>query len=143
MKRHSRTTDSLSLYRAEVDADDGLDSREVFKPTNQRRGAGRKTRQLCAQVAETLQQVLAESANPALQLLQVVEVAPAPDDTQLLVLTAPVVRTADFDLAGAANALHGATGWLRSQIAGAITRKRAPQLIFRVLPGRPGEEVQS
>ena len=143
MKRHPRTKDTLSHYRAEVDADDGLDPRDFFKPQNKPRGAGRKTQQLCAQVAETLQQVLAESADPSLQALQVVEVAPAPDATQLLVLTAPVVASADFDLEATAAALLGASGWLRSQIAGAVTRKRTPQLVFRVIPGLPGGEAQS
>jgi ribosome-binding factor A len=75
------------------------------------------------------------------QVLQVVEVAPAPDASQLLVLLAPVVTTADFDAAATSQAVLRASGWLRSQIAAAITRKRAPQLVFRVVPGLPGKPV--
>jgi ribosome-binding factor A len=142
MKRHPRTKDTLSHYRAEVDADDGLDPRDFIKSQNQPRGAGRKMQQLCAQVAETLQQVLGEATDPAIQLLQVVAVAPAPDASQLLVLLAPVVATADFDLAATTDALRIATGWLRSQVASSITRKRAPQLVFRVLPAAPRKDVQ-
>ena len=143
MKRRLRTKDTMSHDRAEVDAEDGLDPRDVFESKNQHRGADRKTQQLCAQVAETLQQVLGEAADQSVQALQVVEVVPAPDATQLLVLTAPVVNCTDFDLEATIAALLRASGWLRRQVAAAITRKRAPLLVFRVIPGLPEKEVQS
>jgi ribosome-binding factor A len=143
MERHSKAKDTLSHYRAEADSDDGLDPRDFFKSKNQPRGTGRKTQQLCAQVAETLEQVLGEASDPAVQVLQVVEVAPAPDASQLLVLLVPIVATADFDVEATSEALLRASGWLRSQVAAAITRKRAPQLVFRVIPAWPSKEVQS
>ena len=142
MKRQNRERDNLSHVRAEVDADDGLDPREFFKKENHSRGAGRKVQQLCAQVAETLQQVLGESADAVLQSLTVAEVVPAPDASQLLVLTTPSVGSEDFDADQAASALARASGWLRGEVAAAITRKRVPQLVFRVIPGLPGKEAR-
>lgn len=141
MKRNSRLRDRLSSYRAAVDADDGHDPRDFFKPENQTRGQGRKTQQLLAQVAETLQQVLGEAADVRLQALQLVEVRPAPDASQFLVLLTAISGDG-FDVGQAEAALAGASAWLRSEVAGAIHRKRAPSLIFRVLPAVGPREVQ-
>jgi ribosome-binding factor A len=140
MKRNRKTNDQLSSYRAEVDADDGLDPRDFFKPENRPRSENRKAHQLCAQVAQTLQQVFGESADAALQSLQIIEVRPAPDASQLLVLAAPAVGAQDGPQE-AAQALARASGWLRSEVARAITRKRAPQLVFRLVPPA-GTEAQ-
>jgi ribosome-binding factor A len=125
--------DVLSNYRAQIDADDGADPRDFLKKETHFRGAGRKAQQLCAQVAETLQQVLGESADAIVQSLHVASVVPAPDASQLLVIVAPAVG-AQFSAAEAEEAIARAGGWLRSEVAAAITRKRAPQLVFRVLP---------
>jgi ribosome-binding factor A len=142
MKRQKHNPDHLSNLRADIGPDDGLDPRYFFNKENRSRGAGRKTRQLCAQVADTLQQVLGESADPLLQSLQVAEVAAAPDASQLLVVLAPFASGEDFDAEEAAAVLARAAGWLRSEVAAAITRKRAPQLVFRILPGLPGKGGQ-
>ena len=133
MNRRLRSHDDLSKLRAAADADDGQDPREFFKPKTTSRGQGRKTQQLCAQVADTLQHVLGAAADLQLQSLQVAEVTPAPDAAQLLVLLAPLPG-GEFDAAAADAALLRAGGWLRSEVAAAIHRKRAPSLIFRVLP---------
>lgn len=133
MKRHQRTRDELSSHRAEVDADDGLDLRDFFKKENRPTSAGRKAQQLCSQVSETLQQVFAESTDPVVQSLQVVSVAPAPDASQFLVVVTPSIG-AQVSAAEASAALARAGGWLRGEIASAITRKRVPQLVFRFLP---------
>jgi ribosome-binding factor A len=137
MKRpsHKRENDALSRYRAAVDADDGADPRAFQKQGTSPHRARRKTQQLCSQVAQTLEQLLAEAADPALQMLQIVEVSPAPDATQLLVVVTPIVPAAELDLPATSAAIERAAGWLRSQVAGAITRKRAPQLVFRLVPG--------
>jgi|SRR5262245_27205016 len=139
MKRKTTKNDELSAYRANVGEDDGLDPREVFETNGRARASGRKARQLCAQVAEALQQAFGESIDDTIQSLDVIAVRPAPDATQLLILAAPAIGsqcTADEAL----EALTRAAGWLRSEVAQAITRKRAPQLVFRVLPA-PGSEV--
>jgi len=141
MKRQFRSSDRLSQFRAAADADDGQDPRDFFKKETAARGQGRKTQQLCEQVSQTLQQVLGEAADTRLQVLQVAEVGPAPDASQLLVLLAPLAGC-EFDLAEAEAALARSGGWLRSEVATAIHRKRAPSLIFRVLPATGSSEVQ-
>jgi len=140
MRRRFRSSESLSQFRAAADADDGQDPREFFKKEVSRRGQGRKTQQLCEQVSQTLQQVLGEAADVRLQMLQVAEVGPAPDASQMLVLLAPLAGC-EFDLAEAEAALLRASGWLRSEVAVAIHRKRAPSLVFRVLPAAGTPEV--
>ena len=141
MKRNRFPKDDLSSYRAALDADDGQDPRDFFKPEAQCRGRGRKTLQLCAQVADTLQQLLAEVADPLIQSLQVIEVRPAPDASQLLVLVAPLAG-ALIDTPETEAALNCASGWLRSEVAAAVHRKRAPRLRFRVLPESGTQEAQ-
>jgi len=141
MKRQFRTNDRLSELRAAADADDGQDPRDFFKRESSTRGQGRKTRQLCAQVTQTLEQLLGEAADAQLQALHVVEVAPAPDASQLVVLLASLAG-GDVDPGEAEAALGRAAGWLRSEIAAAIHRKRAPSLIFRILPAASPREVQ-
>jgi len=133
MKRNRQTNDQFFSYRADVDPDDGLDPRDFSKSENGRSNNNRKAQQLCAQVAQTLEQVFGESTDAVVQSLQVVEVRPAPDASQLLVLTAPAVGAA-CSPDEATQALARASGWLRSEVARAITRKRAPQLVFRVVP---------
>jgi ribosome-binding factor A len=133
MKRYPNSPDKFSTSRGQVDPDDGLDPREFFKPESRTGGAGRKAQQLSAQVADTLHQVFGESADATLQSLAVVEVRPAPDASQLLVLVAPAVG-AECTADEAADALARAGAWLRGEVAKAITRKRAPQLVFRLIP---------
>jgi ribosome-binding factor A len=139
--RHSGAGYDLSQFRAAADADDGADPRDFFKKENPARGQGRKTQQLCQQVSQTLQQVLGEAADVRLQALLVTEVAPAPDASQLLVLLTPLAG-GEIDFAEIDAALASAGGWLRSEVAAAIHRKRAPSLVFRVLPAAGAAEVQ-
>jgi ribosome-binding factor A len=143
MTRNRRMKDSLSTFRASVDADDGADPRDFFKKESSTTQSGRKSAQLCAQVTDTLTQILGgECADDVLQTLQLIEVSPAPDSTQFLVLVAPVSAEAVLDSQIVLDALHRASGWLRAEIAAAITRKRAPGLVFRYLPGPVSGEVQ-
>ena len=51
-------------------------------------GPDRKAFQLCHQVAETLEEVLAECGDGVLQALRVLDVEPAPDASRLLVTVA-------------------------------------------------------
>ena len=95
----------------------------------------RKTLQLCHQVAVTLNYVLGgECRDEILQNLQVLDVQPAPNASQLLVTVAPLLFDEPIDTADALSRLYSAAGWLRSEVTQSITRKRAPQLVFRVLP---------
>lgn len=142
MTRHKPVRDSLSTFRAEADADDGADPREFFKKEGSNRKSGRKSEQLCAQIADTLQQLFGECGDEVLQSLCLIDVAPAPDASQLLVVLGPAVGGAPFGEAKVRAALDRASGWLRSEIAAAITRKRTPRLVFRYLPSSVPGEVQ-
>jgi ribosome-binding factor A len=126
------------MYRAATDADDGADPREFFRKSGFSERSGRKSHQLCAQVADTLSQIFGgECGDDILQSLTVLDVTPAPDSSQLLVQLGPIspeiVLAADVVNA----ALDRAAGWLRTEVAEAITRKRAPRLMFRYVPAGP------
>ncbi len=93
----------------------------------------RKALQLCHQVAETLDEVLAECGDGVLQALRVLDVEPAPDASRLLV-TVAIDSPPDegLNLRNVHDHLVRASGHLRSEVAGAITRKRAPVLVYRL-----------
>ena len=94
----------------------------------------RKVCQLCRQVAETLDEVLADCGDGVLRSLRVASVVPYPNASRLLVTVAAV----DGRLAPDAGPkvvmehLERASGHLRYEIAAAVTRKRAPLLQYRL-----------
>lgn len=99
-----------------------------------RGGPHRKALQLCHQVAETLNYVLSgECDDDVLRNLYVVRVDPAPDVGQMMVTVAPLdpkgAASPDVVLARLAHA----TGQLRREVASSITRRKTPQLLFRVI----------
>jgi ribosome-binding factor A len=130
-----KRTDRLSQYRAAADADDGADPREFFRKEGFAERTGRKSHQLCAQVADTLSQIFGgECGDEVLQSLTLLDVCPAPDAAQLLVRVGPLTPEVRLMEAEVAAALGRAAGWLRTEVAAAITRKRAPRLVFRLVP---------
>jgi ribosome-binding factor A len=108
---------------------DGLDPRYDYLEGGRR--PGRKTLQLCGQVAETLAGVLAEQADGVLRDLAVVSVTPA-GGGRLLVLLAPAPSAAVRDRGVILEHLAGAHGLLRNEVAAAIHRRKAPDLVFQV-----------
>jgi ribosome-binding factor A len=94
----------------------------------------RKVCQLCRQVAQTLDEVLADCGDGVLRGLRVATVVPCPNASRLLVTVAPV----DGRLAPEAGPkvvmdhLERASGHLRYEIAASVTRKRAPLLFYRL-----------
>jgi ribosome-binding factor A len=95
----------------------------------------RKAVQLCHQVAETLEEVLADCGDAVLQDLRVLDVEPAPDASRLLVTVAvDGWPRRDVDPSRVYNHLARAAGHLRGEVAGAITRKKAPVLVYRLAP---------
>jgi ribosome-binding factor A len=95
----------------------------------------RKTRQFCRQVQRALNLALADRrADDGLNDLFVEDVSPAPDCGHLLV---HVIIPADRSMNEALNALRRDAPRLRSEVAMAITRKRAPELSF--VPAFPDE----
>jgi ribosome-binding factor A len=88
----------------------------------------RKTRQFCRQVQRALNLALADGdVDDGLNDLFVEEVSPAPDCGRLLV---HVVIPANRPVLDALAALRRDAPRLRSEVAMAITRKRAPELSF-------------
>ena len=92
------------------------------------RQAERKARQFCRQVQRALNLALADGGgDDGLNELFVEEVSPAPDCGHLLV---HVLVPAERRVNDALGALRRDAPRLRSEIAAAITRKRAPELSF-------------
>ena len=88
----------------------------------------RKARQFCRQVQRALNLALADrNADDGMNDLFVEDVSPAPDCGHLLV---HVVIPVDRPVADALSALRRDAPRLRSEVAMAITRKRAPELSF-------------
>ncbi len=130
-KRPSRK--DMHSLAGEIRPDDGIDPRELARKERPRKGQ-RKSRQLCAQVAETLSLVLSgECGDDLLQSLQVVAVDPAPDASQLVITVRAGLPGEEADPAEVLTRLNAGMGKLRCEVATAITRKRAPRLVFRVL----------
>ncbi len=131
---------TMARLCAEPSPDDGLGphSRSPMiggrhTPRRALESPNRKALQLCHQVAETLDEVLAECGDGVLQALRVLDVEPAPDASRLLVtvaVDAPPDET--LDPRSVHDHLAKASGHLRSEVAGAITRKRAPVLVYRL-----------
>jgi ribosome-binding factor A len=113
--------------------EDGID------PKRQQRSQGpkppkRKALQLCAQVARTVAAVLSgESGDDVLRDLVVEAVVPAPSSARLLV-TVALCHSADAEaLRVVAERLEHARGRLRTEVAATIRRRRAPDLVFRLV----------
>jgi ribosome-binding factor A len=107
------------------------------------RSAGRhgehKTSQLCRQVQRALNLALAErGSDPALEQIFIEEVSPAPGYGHLL---AHFVAPADRSVADVLSALNRDVPRLRTQVARAISRKRAPELSFVPAYREGGENV--
>ena len=141
MKDHIISQKTMARLCAEPSSDDGLDphSRSRIMPGDRhlhgrpQEGPDRKALQLCHQVAETLEEVLAECGDIVLQALRVLDVEPAPDASRLLVTVAvDATRDDTLDPCNVHDHLVRASGHLRSEVAGAITRKRAPVLVYRL-----------
>lgn len=108
--------------------DDGIDPRTYFDRRTRRQGEERKSRMLCAQVAECLRLVVAaEIRDPALEDLEIVEVLPTSVGGRLEVRV-----VTDGESAAVRRALDRAGGRLREAVAAAITRRRVPELTWTV-----------
>ncbi|MFO0879584.1 MAG: hypothetical protein U0840_19745 [Gemmataceae bacterium] len=124
--------------RKEIDAlcndqgsEDGLDPRYDRDPDASSRPLGRKTLQLCSQVAHTLMEVLAGSPDAVLRDLEVVRVTPA-GAGRLLVILQPALSAAERTQAVYTDHLLRGHPFLRQEVAGAIHRRKTPDLLFQV-----------
>jgi ribosome-binding factor A len=74
-----------------------------------------------------------ECSDEVLQNLEIVAVDPAPNASQLLVTVRSTEAAEAIDPAEVSTRLASIAGRLRCEVASAITRKRAPKLVFRVV----------
>lgn len=100
--------------------------------TSKPRGGHRhhKDLQLCRQVFDALTYALAELDDPVIDQLAIASVTPAPTGARVLVTLVPSHDDLDVDTALAH--LRDADDELREEVAAEITRKRAPELVFRI-----------
>jgi ribosome-binding factor A len=110
--------------------EDGMDPKEFFRKSSAR-GPGRKVMQLCSQVQESLYWILgSQCGDESLALLQVLSVEPAPDSTRLLV----TLKLSDgMTMSEALERLQEASKAIRSEVANSIHRKKAPDLVYRLV----------
>lgn len=94
------------------------------------RQVARKVRQLCRQVQEAVGAALGSLDDELLNAAWVAGVEPEPDASRLVVFIEIGVDVSSDSLFAR---LERVAGWLRSEVAAAITRKRTPALVFRVL----------
>ncbi len=130
MRRRFQRKPPASLA-ADLAVGDGADPRFDSDPSGQL-PTNRKALQLAAQVERTLVQVFAgECSDEVLCDLRVEGVRPAPDSAHLMVILSP--GGTDTPLEKILEHLGRANGRLRSEVASAIHRKKAPELSFRVV----------
>ncbi len=134
MTLDKRTREQLLAYCDQIHEDDCVDPRDYFKTQTRDQRQDHKAQQICRQVRQTLDLVLAgECHDELLQSLRVDDVAPAPDSSRLLVTLCAQVSEDLYDRQAILNLLAGQMGRLRCEVARAITRKRVPTLVFHVV----------
>lgn len=131
MSRRRRTTDrDRPPLAADTSPEDGTDPKEFHaKPWDSAKAAGRKALQLCGQVKDALHAALGGCGDDVLHALAVARVTPAPHSGRLKV---ELVAAPGTDPATAAAHLQRAAGYLRAEVASAVHRRKAPELVFEV-----------
>ncbi|MBX9581725.1 MAG: hypothetical protein K2X87_15590 [Gemmataceae bacterium] len=133
MSRRRQDKIDITGLAADRGPEDGSDPKEFHqKPWDAPKKAGRKALQLCGQVRDVLHAALAGCGDGVLQALTVVGVEPAPHTGRLRV-TVAVPADGSVSRDEAAAHLDRAAGPLRSEVAGAIRRRKAPELVFAVV----------
>jgi ribosome-binding factor A len=114
--------------------DAGVDPSQFFGRRSRPR-VDRKAYQLCRQVSDTLNFVLSgDTGDDVLRGLYVDSVDPAPDSSRLLVSVAPLDPGDQTPAEVYLTKLIALSGKLRSEVAAAISRRKTPELVFRVIP---------
>jgi ribosome-binding factor A len=139
MKTRKRLDDHLRALCAQRHDEDGVHPKYDRKQ-GPRDGdkPNRKDQQLCKQVLRALRGAIGADCNdPILTELDIVGVEPAPDASRLRVVVALPQDTTQERARAVLAHLGRARGHLRAQIAGAISRKRVPELTFQIAPPEP------
>jgi len=139
MALDDRQRERLRALCGELHDDDGVDPRRFFRPDRKRDKDCRKSKQLYRQVQRTLDLIFSgETRDELLAALRVVSVASGAGASALLITVVADLAPDHFDRPAIEAQLAQMSGRLRSEVAAAITRKRTPLLVFRVL-GPQGE----
>ena len=91
---------------------------------------GHKDLQLCRQVFDALTYALAELDDPMIEELVLVSVMPNPSAARVLVTLQPARDGIDQE--AALVRLHSVASELREEVAAEVSRKRVPELVFRI-----------
>lgn len=138
MPTRKRPHDGMRDLCAHAHEDDGLDPREWSKPTHDTQHAAkvrrRKDLQLCKQARMAIDRALAGSINPLLRELHVHRVEPAPDARRLNIHIAAPGWILDEYEDEVLMHLRDARGYLRCEVAAAMSRKAVPQLVLHLIP---------
>ena len=132
---HKGLAKNIRALTDEVGPEDGVDPRYDRGRSMGRQHTHRKVFQLCGQVARALNLALSCAGDPALQSIQVSEVIPAPDASRLEVRLEPTHPEGTLP-PGVMERVTAATPWLRTEVAGSITRKKVPELAFKAVEPR-------
>ena len=132
MTSDERTREPCFALPGEVCAED-VGFLTGHKPRFKSHNEGRKAKQLCRQVADTLDLVLGDCRDERLQALHVISVVPSPNSSRLLVTVSADLPGDEFDPQEILELLDQQTGRLRGEVAAAINRKRVPALAFHVV----------
>jgi ribosome-binding factor A len=132
MAFRGRSRKDLLSACASIGPEDGVDPRLHCRAPSAK-VVNRKALQLCGQVARTLASVLAgESGDDVLRDLLVESVVPAPNASRLLVTVSRTVDEPPLEIGMILRRLDQARGWLRSEIASVVNRRKIPDLTFHV-----------
>jgi ribosome-binding factor A len=124
----------LREHCAEVGEDDGQNPRDDRKASGSGRKESRKARQLCRQVAETLDWVFSgDSPDDLLRSLRVAAVEPAPYTSRLLVTVVADLPAEQAEPRLIIEQLQQHAGRLRREVAASINRRKVPTLVFHVV----------
>jgi ribosome-binding factor A len=133
MSSRKRINRDQRLLSGDRGPGDGIDPRLLPRP-GRRGGPGRKSLQLCEQVAQTLGMVLAsECDDDMLRDAMVMDVIPAPDASCLLVTLAPYPSAEAWSPVEVLERVHRHARRLRAEVAAAINRRKTPALLYRVM----------
>lgn len=135
MTTPKRRGDAMRRLCSRIHEDDGL-PRRLQQRTESRSSSqsSRKDLQVCKQAWRAIACALDTSiADPVAKEARLVAVEPFPTATRLRVFVEPPTKGSVEELLGA---LVRCRGILRTAVAEACTRKRAPDLVFAIMPAR-------
>lgn len=133
MKKRSHPAPAGRALSDQIGPEDGIDPR-LSRRSPPGRAIHRKTWQLCGQVKRTVAEVLASCGDEVLRNLDVLQASPAAGGGRVLVTVQPSSSAEDVEPAEIERHLGRAAGLLRTEVAALIHRRRAPDLVFEVLP---------